>query len=475
VPTLLHVSDIHRTTGPRLRNETLLAAMASDSRRWESDGIPPPDVIVVSGDLIHGADPHTENADSEICAQYNEASEFLAALTDEFADSDRSRVIVVPGNHDVHWGRARGAMQSMPNCPGQIARNALEPDSGFRWDWDSQQALQIIDDELYDSRFEHFRLFRTEFYAGLTTCPLIQDDNDLIFAEYPSLGLVVVGFASWYGNDCFCHIGDIDPSALARSQKLLADSRLPVAVAVWHHSVVGGPRDQDYMDQRIVHRLIDFGFNVGLHGHQHHAGATPHELRFPDLSSMVVVGAGSLAVGDNQLPAGECRQFNLIVIDAESETITVHVRGMTSGGVFTSLNRPDFSGNTSLSLKLPTSPLRSEGPVENRLLDDAITAVRRQQFDKAWEFLEPVRESLQSYPGRQVLIETLDGLRYYDELLEVLGEPQNADEVAKAISVLLSMRDFSRASAYLDVTRPLLDDATFRQISERIAVERMLP
>ena len=255
--------------------------MASDAKRWESDGIPRPDVIVVSGDLIQGSDSETANADSEISAQYTEATEFLCGLAEEFADSDRSRVIVVPGNHDVHWARAGGAMQPIPDCPDQIARKALEPDSGVRWNWNSQEAYEITDNELYDSRFEHFRLFRAQFYGGLGECPLIQGDSDLIFAEYPSLGLVIVGFASWYGNDCFCHVGDIDPSALARSQQLLANSRVPVAVAVWHHSVVGGPRDQDYMDQRTVHRLIDFGFNVGLHGHQHHAGATPHELRLP--------------------------------------------------------------------------------------------------------------------------------------------------------------------------------------------------
>ena len=69
--------------------------------------------------------------------------------------------------------------------------------------------------------------------------------------------------------------------SLALSQKLLAGSKTELGLAVWHHSVTGGPRAHDYMDERIVHRLVDFGFGVGLHGHQHYPGAAPFELRLP--------------------------------------------------------------------------------------------------------------------------------------------------------------------------------------------------
>ena len=143
------------------------------------------------------------------------------------------------------------------------------------------------------------------------------------------MGLVVAGFSSWHGNDCFFHVGEIEPTSLALSQKLVAESGMGVAVAVWHHSITGGPRVHDYLDQRTVHRLIDFGFGVGLHGHQHYLGTASFELRLPNLTSMVVVGAGSLAVGDNELPMGERRQFNIVVIDPDSELITVYVRGMS--------------------------------------------------------------------------------------------------------------------------------------------------
>ena len=52
MPTLLHISDLHRTSGPRLNNDDLLSAIFSDAARWEAEGIPWPDLVVVSGDLI---------------------------------------------------------------------------------------------------------------------------------------------------------------------------------------------------------------------------------------------------------------------------------------------------------------------------------------------------------------------------------------------------------------------------------------
>ena len=55
MPTLLHISDLHRTSKPRLSNDELLAAIVSDATRWESEGVPQPELIVVSGDLVQKA------------------------------------------------------------------------------------------------------------------------------------------------------------------------------------------------------------------------------------------------------------------------------------------------------------------------------------------------------------------------------------------------------------------------------------
>lgn len=472
MPTLLHISDLHRTSEPRLKNDELFAAIASDATRWESEGIPSPDLIVVSGDLIQGASIDAPDPDSEIVAQYAEASEFLQQLATEFVDSDRSRVVIVPGNHDVHWGRARNAMKLLETCPVGVASKAFDASSPVRWNWGEQQSYEIVDKGIYDSRCEHFRQFRNDFYAGLDPSPLSRGNSDLVFVDYASLKLAVVGFSSWHGNDCFCHVGEIDSASLASSRELLASSDAPVAVAVWHHSIVGGPRAHDYMDQRIVHRLVDFGFSVGLHGHQHYPGAAPFELRLPNRTSMAVIGAGSLAVGDSELPMGERRQFNIVVIDPSSKSITVHVRAMSPAGVFMGSHRDDFSGNTFIKLPLPFSPKRPNEPTITQQLDDAVTAVTVGQYEKALDLLIGI-DSSHADEKRQIQIEALNGLGRHEELIELLNQPQSVDEAARLVSLLIDFHRFDEASERLTAMRELVGPALFNELAAIIAARRM--
>ena len=473
MPTLLHISDLHRTSGPRLGNDELLAAITSDARRWNGEGIPSPDIVVVSGDLVQGVGIDTLDPDLHIAAQYSEASDFLQRLAAEFVESDRSRVVVIPGNHDVHWARARSAMQPLPSCPDGIASKALEAGSNVRWNWLEQKPYEVRDRDLYESRFEHFRQFQADFYGGLDPSPLSpHSGDDLVFLEYPSLGLAIVGFASWHGTDCFCPVGEINPPSLASSRKLLADSSAPVAVAVWHHSVVGGPRANDYVDQRVIHKLVDFGFSVGLHGHQHYPGAAPFELRLPNLTSMAVVGAGSIAVGDRELPTGERRQFNIVVIDPNSNSLTVHVRAMSSGGVFTGSHRDDFGGKTFIKLNLPPSPSRPKPPTPTQRLDDAMTAVATGQYERALELL-PETTTSHSHEIRQIRVKALDALGRHEELISFLDPPQSADEVARVISLLLERGRFDEAAQRLTAGSTFVDRVHFEELTATINARRM--
>ena len=135
MPTLLHISDLHRTSTPRLDNDELLSAILSDTKRWEEEDIPYPEAIVVSGDLIQGTSVDHPNPDAEIARQYAEVGAFLEQLTNEVVDSDPSRVIIVPGNHDVHWSRALQAMSPLETSPEGINVKAFEANSTIRWNW----------------------------------------------------------------------------------------------------------------------------------------------------------------------------------------------------------------------------------------------------------------------------------------------------------------------------------------------------
>ena len=473
MPTILHISDLHRTSGPRLKNDELLAAIFSDATRWQAEGIPRPDLIVVSGDVIQGVPADIQEPDIAIAAQYAEAADFLEKLGAEFVNSDRSRIIIVPGNHDVNWSRARRAMNLLEPCPDDIAQAALRVDSNVRWNWKEQKAYRINDSNMYQSRFDHFRQFQADFYAGLDPSPLSHGENDLVYFEDLSLGLVVVGFASWHGNDCFCTVGEIDPESVTLSQKLVADCMAPVAVAVWHHSIIGGPRAQDYMDARVVHRLIDFGFSVGLHGHQHYPGAAPFELLLPNLASMVVVAGGSIAVGDSELPMGEQRQFNVVDIDSSSKAITIHVRAMSHAGVFTGSHRNDFGGNTFIELSLPLSRSRPSKETAIRRIDDAMTAVSAGRYKEALDLIAGI-DSSYCDTIRLISIEALDGLGHRDELIELLDRPRTVDEAFKVISLLLDDGRHDEAFSKLESVRELVGQPHFIELTEVITARRML-
>ena len=472
MPTLLHISDLHRTSEPHLGNDELFSALVSDAVRWDLEGIPTPDLIVVSGDLIQGAASDAPDPDTDMAAQYCEAGDFLSRLAERFFGSDRSRIVIVPGNHDVDWCRSRGAMTPIAKCPDGIATKMLQPTSGLRWDWKELQAYAVSDQRLYASRFEHFYRFRERFYEGIEPNPLAWGDEDLFFAEYPDLDLFVAGFSSWHGNDCFCHVGAITPESLALSQDLAADSSQGLGVAVWHHSISGGPRAQDYMDAGVVHRLIDFGFTVGIHGHQHYPDAAPFVLRLPNLTSMAVVGAGSLAAGDNELPMGERRQFNVIVIDRPNESITVHVRGMSGAGVFTGAHRDDFGGKTFVELSLPTPRTNQKPSSVSLRLDEAGTAIAEQRYEKALALVADM-PSPRADAKRRIEIEAARGLRRKGDLIELLDPPQNMDEAVELIALFLEASRFEDAKNRLAASQPLLTSSLYSDLKATIAASEM--
>ena len=450
-----------------------MTAILSDIKNWESEGISSPDIIVVSGDVVQGVLPDNQDFESELTRQYEEATDFLNRLTTEIVGGIKSRVIVVPGNHDVNWAMARRAMTQMTECPEDVYERALEPDSKIRWNWVEQQAYCISDKEAYASRYDHFRNFQSNFYSDAQPTSLTICENDIVFADYPDLGVAVAGLASWYGNDCFCHVGNVDPQALETARRKLEESQAQIAIAAWHHSISGGPTQVDYMDAGVVENLIHFGYSIGLHGHQHYSSAGHTTVNLPNAVSMTVVSAGSLAVGDLQLPASEPRQFNLIEIEPENDLIRIHVRAMSKSGYFTGCHRNDFGGNSFVELELQPSPFRPNRPSSSQLLDDAIKASDNGQYKLAIEIINHIDETY-SIQKRQVTIKALEGLGDIEGLTEYLNPPINADETIKRIDLLIKQQRFDEAEEQLENASQFLDLSLFDDLARMIDARRMM-
>ncbi len=110
--SILHITDLHRAKNDPISNSELLSALISDRECYEREDPPirPPDAIVVSGDVIQGVPLHHADFESELAAQYGVAHDFLVSLADRFLNGDRTKVIIVPGNHDIDWNVAFSSM-----------------------------------------------------------------------------------------------------------------------------------------------------------------------------------------------------------------------------------------------------------------------------------------------------------------------------------------------------------------------------
>src|SRR5713101_6352301 len=75
---ILHISDLHRDPDNPIRNDVLLDSLENDRRHYSSEETPvvrSPDLILVSGDIVHGVRPEAGDPERKLREQYQEALE----------------------------------------------------------------------------------------------------------------------------------------------------------------------------------------------------------------------------------------------------------------------------------------------------------------------------------------------------------------------------------------------------------------
>jgi hypothetical protein len=97
--TLMQFSDLHKSASVYNTNKSLVSSLMSDMKRHSKEPIvvPRPEILIVCGDIVQGS----ESSEKEVESQYEEAMDLLELLCEKVFDGDRSRVVIVPGNHDV--------------------------------------------------------------------------------------------------------------------------------------------------------------------------------------------------------------------------------------------------------------------------------------------------------------------------------------------------------------------------------------
>lgn len=450
--TILHISDLHRSPADPIGNRELLSALLADRDRAESEepAITAPDAIVVTGDLVQGVPLGLKDYEAKLDAQYEAALDFLELLSASFLDGDRTRLVIVPGNHDIDWNGARAAMVPVAetDVPDGFSLRSCGPGSNWRWSWEERRVYQIVDRDLYDSRLARFDALVETFYTGVD---IVQNP---LYRIHRLRGdrIAVVAFDSCLGNDCFALHGKIDERAIADAFMELRGHAPELCVAVWHHSIEGEPVDTAYMSPSTVEDLIGKGFRLGLHGHQHRAAADNRYVHLPDKQEIAVVSAGSLCAAGLSLPTGVARQYNLIQIADDLTSARVHVREMVIANNFAPAKRTEFGlmGYLDLEWQLPVSHPQRQAEAEDARILEAEKANAKGDFAVAGELLSDVSTEPGSY-ARDLLRNALQEQQSWSELVSLLDPPATIAELSIATKALAESGESDRAERFLEL------------------------
>lgn len=170
--------------------------------------------------------------------QYRIAEEFLDQMTKRFLAGDRSKLIIVPGNHDVCWNTSFAAMERVPESewPRNLRLALVEPGSGYRWSWRDRALYRVRDQKTYAMRMGSYWEFVESFYKGVSLPLPIDRGRGYQLFELLDRRIVVAAFDSIDRNDCFSYAGAIPRGAVARCSLHLRDTRhsysLRVAVGI---------------------------------------------------------------------------------------------------------------------------------------------------------------------------------------------------------------------------------------------------
>lgn len=481
--SILHISDLHRSPDDPVDNDSLVAALLADRDRYigETPVVPSPDAIVISGDLIQGAPISHPNWQKAIGDQYNIAEDFLDHLTRRFLAGDRSKLIIIPGNHDVCWSTSFTSMVRVPEAeyPSDVKQALIKPDSIYRWSWKERALYQIRDIDVYNNRMKAYWDFAEIFYTKVPLLKPIDRQRGFQLFELHDRQIVLAAFDSISGNDCFNYSGVIPRGVVARCALALRDITYThdLRIAVWHHSIYGPPMCDDYMDDRQVREMAGLNFQLGMHGHQHVADATTHYVHLNEKLAMAVVSAGSLCAGYRELPRGVNRQYNLVVIEDDMRHARVHVREMGEGEQFSRKSNGTFlQGFVEVGWKSNTDVMGREikASEENsrRVILQAEDALHTGHARKAIELLQGIELSQSSY-ARSIVIQAALKLEDWPLLTTILAEPKSTEEAVLLVSALIRTDALDPAATTLSGLRDI-DAATRKELEAQIETKRMM-
>jgi UDP-2,3-diacylglucosamine pyrophosphatase LpxH len=298
---ILHFSDIHLGTSADATK--YLTQLETDLRRELE--IQKLEYLVLSGDAGDYATPE----------EYQAAFELVDGVLKRFG-LDPSRVVIVPGNHDLNWDLAKQAYDFQWKTPGAkpLPEGAHIPAG--------EQGDLVRNDAKYRQRFAHFsEHFYKRIYSG-QTYPTEYADQVLLTVR-PDDCILFLGLNSaWQIDHYNCKRAGIYMNALSSALNQLHDHRYNdwLKIAVFHHPVAG----RQMMNDEFMELLAVNGFQICMHGHVHEAMDT--SFKYDDARGIRVIGAGTFGAAAKDQVAGVPLQYNLLELDKAARKITVRTR-----------------------------------------------------------------------------------------------------------------------------------------------------
>jgi len=452
--TIAHISDLHRSSDNPISNTALLNSLIHDMDVYTNQGIDKPDLLIVSGDIVQG------DSDSGLLKrQYDEALEFLNNLAYNLFGGDKSRIILTPGNHDISWSESTNSMEVIEeeeitdnngDLRNSILKEAIKINSSVKWSWADRSFYRITNDDIYHSRLSYFSEFYQKFYDGNRTYSL-DPNKQFDFFEFPKLAITIVGFNSCFHNDHLNRAGSINPRCIADVGLKLRDSKKEghLILAAWHHNTKGAPYDQDYMDDIFIKNLISDSVKIGFHGHQHRQEILREESNIIDGKMMLILSAGSICAGPNELPTGYNQQYNLLElsrINSEEIQLKLFSRVKTLESSFDNpiWDKGTFNSTTTEFKTKFAHPIPSIPD-----LGKAESLLGSKNYQASKEILK--QHDLDDPVVRILLLKCYEQLENYSAIIEDFSNPQNNAECISLINAHIENTNADESKQVLSI------------------------
>lgn len=271
--TVLHVSDTQFGQYHRFdASDSLASHLIRDIARLPEIGVPPIDLIVLSGDI----------AERGKRKEYEDALRFVDAMLGALG-LDRERVVVVPGNHDVSWNLSRSYFEECDDAD-------LDP---------------LVP---YAKKWRHYQ----DFVTALHGPAVFTEEQPYRLHRFDDLRLVVAAINSTIKESHReqDHYGWCGDEQLRWFASQMASPGGVLRVGVLHHNARRRAQadNENLKDEDDLTRILGGHLDLLLHGHTHEG----KEDRLAD--GTLVLATGSAAVSSDWRPDEVANQYQVITL-----------------------------------------------------------------------------------------------------------------------------------------------------------------